>query len=84
VSARLGECAACRFWQPPKEPPPGGPGECRRQSPRAVQTKPDHWKSVWPRTWAQDWCGQFRPDTTESYELAGAVMLAEEPTDERA
>jgi len=51
-------CCTCVYWQPPEDE---GPGECRHRSPRAVQSRPDHWRSVWPKTWGEiDWCGCWR------------------------
>jgi hypothetical protein len=74
-------CGSCRFW---KRPEAGGPGQCRHRSPRAVEDrKSGAWRSQWPPTWGQDWCGSWQEDDLEYVEVARATLYEgpEEPTD---
>jgi hypothetical protein len=60
-------CNQCLFFREPEKP---GPGNCRRRSPRAIQTRvdPREYRSVWPEVWGErDWCGEFSPLPGEEY-----------------
>ncbi len=55
-------CEVCRHWNR-LEP---GLGECRRNSPSIVtiiQTEDVSItnKAIWPRTFDNEWCGEFKP-----------------------
>jgi hypothetical protein len=53
-------CGLCSRWAPPAKKP--GKGECRRRSPLAVMDRHTNGCiAFWPRTWAIDWCGDYRP-----------------------
>jgi hypothetical protein len=50
-------CKDCVFWQAlPKVGTTMERGECRRYAPRAKQSS----LVVWPQTYAQEWCGDWR------------------------
>jgi hypothetical protein len=45
-------CVRCRFWL--LSGPGNSFGPCRRRPPVSI----DH-VSCWPKTWSNDWCGEF-------------------------
>lgn len=53
------ECGNCLHWDPES----GGRGLCRRHAPAAGVLRdlsPIDAAAVWPRTKADDWCGEFK------------------------
>lgn len=69
-------CKECRFWsqetEVPEENKLGIRGECRRYPPlhmvstlitvddEAMREDDNLWTGVWPNTYEDDWCGEFR------------------------
>lgn len=56
-------CRDCRFWYgDDKNPDFPDPHDCRRYAPRPRMVHLDEMPReavVWPRTEANDWCGEF-------------------------
>jgi hypothetical protein len=54
-------CETCHWWQPWNSGGPAGKrlGECRRQSPKLVDTG-EQMKTKWPATNSADWCGNWK------------------------
>ena len=62
------DCENCKFWEPGHT---ADSGNCRRHAPRFIQGQfqptedgymPDR-DAIWPRTAADDWCGDGEPRT---------------------
>ncbi len=54
-------CGTCKFWDKSCDDPAWGP--CRRHAPLASSMDPlsqsAHPDACWPRTKADDWCGEW-------------------------
>ena len=50
---RMERCDCCRWWEAINLPI----GTCHRHAPRPSEAHPTHW----PRTMADEWCGEFEP-----------------------
>ena len=60
----IGACSTCKFWEPPSAPPvvraaeeEARPGRCHYNAPIVLDRVGE--RTVWPRTYAGDWCGQY-------------------------
>ena len=53
---RMERCDCCRWWEAINLPI----GTCHRHAPRPSEAHPTHW----PRTMADEWCGEFELVTT--------------------
>jgi len=54
-------CDNCKFWDKVEGVDDAANGFCRRRSPQAALIGPDadHLWAYWPRTWADQWCGEI-------------------------
>lgn len=59
-------CSTCKFWEPPstQTAPAAGeevlrapPGRCHFHAPMVLTQA--NLQTMWPRTYAADWCGQY-------------------------
>lgn len=63
VKQRPDRCETCKWWE--RDVPRGGAkGECRVKSPTLTPNADGGYSSdnvIWPRTWNDDFCGEWRP-----------------------
>lgn len=78
-------CRWCRYWFPPHPEADGSqpydtPGWCRRYPPGSSDPEsPDGWDADVPhprspRTFDDDWCGEYAPVNPETVDEAAATM----------
>ena len=61
----LPRCENCQFWSGTTIKQFRPRGKCLRHAPRPDQSeKTSIWTTVWPITYAENWCGEHKP--TES------------------
>lgn len=54
-------CNTCRLWQVKEG---GQDGICRRHAPKPAIVLPGSAQLIWPATKPSEWCGEWRPLST--------------------
>lgn len=66
----IGHCATCCYFSETKD----GSGECRRRAPTRIVDNQRGTEQLWPTTFDEYWCGEYRSLDA----MAGSVVNADE------
>ena len=78
MTERVEACERCRFWV--STGASGYEGRCRRRAPMPNFSGDEgNMSTVWPDSYAEDWCGEFEPQNGALNAVRRADGLSEQP-----